>query len=46
MTEVTGGGFEAVAEKEKTGLYVSNDGSQRAKEGSGKCKGRTPRMEW
>ena len=44
MTEVTGGGSEAVAEKEKTGLYVSNDGSQLAKGGSGNRKDRSPRF--
>ena len=46
MVELTGGCPEIVAEKEEIGLYVSNDGSQRAKEGSGKSKGRSPRMEW
>ena len=46
MVELTGGCPEIVAENEETDLYVSDDGSRRAKEGSGKSKDRSPRMEW
>ena len=33
-----------IAGDEKTGLYVSKDGLQLAKDGSGKRKGRSPRI--
>ena len=35
---------KTAAKNEKTDLYVPNDGSQFAKDGSGKHKGRSPRM--